>query len=180
MIKRPPKRPALKPPAKPRRGGGPRGLAAVVPKVAGALFRGQGFAVAGVLTDWPHIVGAKLAEHCCPEKLGRDGTLHLRVDGGWALELAHLEPEMLDRIAGYVGFRAVKRIAIVQGPLPPRPASRLRKIRALEPAEAKALQDSLAATGDAGLRGALEGLGRAVIGDGRKPECPGESGRNGA
>ncbi len=147
-----------------RRARGPRALAATMPKVTRALFRARGFAEAGVLTDWPDIVGRPLADHTSPERLGRDGALEVRVGGGWALELKHLEPMVLDRIATYFGYRAVTRLKLVQGPLPPRPSRRRRRrVRPLDASEAEALRARLAGTGDAGLRAALERLGRAVV-----------------
>ena len=60
---------------------GPRGLAATVSKVTRTLFRNRGFGEAAALVDWPDIVGRPLADHSCPERLSRDGTLRVRVGG---------------------------------------------------------------------------------------------------
>jgi hypothetical protein len=152
-----------------KRSRGPRGLAAILPQVTKPLFSARGFAgagaAAGVLIDWPDIVGRPLADHTCPERIGRDGALVVRVDGGgWALELRHLEPVLLERIASYFGYRAVTRLALVQGPLPPRPERRRRPPRALDAGEEAALGAWLADADDDNLRAALERLGRAVIG----------------
>ena len=150
-----------------KRAGGPRSLAAALPKVTKPLFRARGFAEAGVLTDWPDIVGRPLADFTCPERLGRDGALQVRVSGGWALELEHLEPVVLERIASYCGYRAVTRLALLQGPLPSRPAGPgERAARALDSDEEAALRADLAGTDDPDLRAALDRLGRAVIGGG--------------
>ncbi len=46
-----------------KRGGGPRGLAATMPKVTKPLFRARGFYEARVVNDWPVIVGAPLCDH---------------------------------------------------------------------------------------------------------------------
>jgi hypothetical protein len=143
---------------------GPRALAAALPAVTKALFRERGFAESGVLHDWPDIVGQALAAHTAPERLGRDGTLDVRVSGGWALELKHLEPLVLERIATYFGYRAVTRLAITQGPLPPRPKKKTRRAKILSPEDAKSLEASLADTDDPALRKALERLGREVLG----------------
>jgi hypothetical protein len=148
-----------------RRAGGPRGLAAVLSKVTRPLFRARGFGASGLLTDWPDIVGRPLADFTLPERLGRDGVLAVRVaDGGWALELRHIEPVVIERIASYFGYPAVTRLALVQGPLPSRPASRRRSPRALDAGEEAALSARLSDAGDPGLRAALERLGRAVFG----------------
>ena len=148
-----------------KRGGGPRGLAATMPKVTKPLFRARGFYEARVVTDWPDIVGAPLCDHCCPERLGRDGALHVRVSGGWALELKHLEPLVVERIAGYFGYRAVTRLTLMQGPLPQRPKRRIRRIRPLDDDGERALAECLAATDDPALRASLERLGRAILGN---------------
>ncbi len=150
-----------------RRRHGPRLLGAALPGAAGALFRRQGFAEAGVLTDWPEIVGRPLADYTCPLRLSRDGALTLRVAGAFALELAHLEPQILDRIARYFGFRAVTRLAIVQGPLPRRDPPPPPGPRPLAPDEEARLEALLADMRDEGLRRALERLGRAVLGSAR-------------
>lgn len=166
---------SAKPPRRRKRG--PRLLGAALPGAAGALFRRQGFAEAGVLTDWPEIVGRPLADHTCPLRLSRDGTLTLRVAGAFALELAHLEPQILDRIARYFGFRAVTRLAIVQGPLPRRDPPPPPGPRPLRPDEETRLEALLSETRDENLRRALERLGRAVLGSARPPS---EGGGDGA
>jgi len=150
--------------AKQKKPSGPRALAAALPSVTKPLFRERGFAESGVLNDWPDIVGQPLADNTAPERLGRDGTLDVRVSGGWALELKHLEPLVLERIATYFGYRAVTRLAITQGPLPPRLKKKPRRAKTLSPADAKALEASLADTDDPALRKALARLGREVLG----------------
>ena len=97
-------------------------LGDLVPRLVKPVLRARGFHQAAVLTDWPAIVGVELAACCCPEKLSREGVLHLRVVPGAATRLQHIEPLLLERIASHFGFRAVKRLALRQGPLP-RPAA---------------------------------------------------------
>lgn len=144
---------------------GARALAALIPKIVKPLYRARGFAEAGVLNDWPDIVGRVLADNTAPERLNPDGTLEVRVSGGWALELQHLEPLVLERIAGYFGYRAVTRLVIIQGPLPPRPkTARKRRPKTLGADEKAALVQDLAELEDPDLRAALERLGREVLG----------------
>jgi hypothetical protein len=138
-------------------------LARAVGKVTRTAFGRQGFAEARVLTDWPAIVGPDLAADCLPESLSANGVLRIRVAGGRALELQHLEPQLLDRIATFFGYRAVQRISLVQGPLPPRSDPALPKLRALDANEETALAADLETTADPGLRRALDRLGRAVL-----------------
>ena len=157
----------------------PRALAAILPRVTKSAFRTHGFAEGGVLTDWPDIVGQPLADYTIPESLGRNGVLQVRVSGGWALELAHLEPLVLERIAGYYGYRAVERLSLVQGPVRPPGKSAEPARRPLEAEEETALDACIAGTSGAGLREALRRLGRAVIGTEEAGKAPagGEDGR---
>jgi hypothetical protein len=153
---------------------GTRAIAAVVPKVTAALFRKRGFAEAGILNDWAAIVGPRLAAGCSPEKLSfplgkrADGTLRLRVAGALATELQHFEPQLLERINGYFGYRAVARVKMVQGPLPPPKRQPDPLIRPLDREEAAALREVVSSIASETLRRALEGLGRAVMG--RRPD----------
>lgn len=146
---------------------GPRRLAAALSKATRATFRRRGFAHAGVLSRWPEIVGEELATMSCPEKLsfppgrGDGGTLQVRVAGGFATELQHLEPLVIERINTFFGYAAIGRLALKQGPLPaPRQARGLE--RALGRAEQEALGARVAATADQGLKSALLELGRRI------------------
>jgi hypothetical protein len=102
-------------------------------KVVRHAFGRQGFAEPGVLLRWPEIVGDTLARFSLPERLTfpqgerSRGTLHLRVDGQFALELQHLEPLIVERINGFFGYGAVARIAILQAPIPERALPEKRK-----------------------------------------------------
>ena len=158
------------------RGRGPRALAGVMRKVTRPIFGKRGFAGGAVVTEWPTIVGRHLAAHTVPERIayqggGRDsGVLHLRVDSGsLATELQHLEPQLLERINGYFGYRSVDRLRIVHGPLPPAEAPPRPAPRALDRTEEKDLADRLAGIKDDDLRTALEALGRVVVARGEGP-----------
>ena len=147
---------------------GRRPLGTVLRRAIGPSFGRRGFARAEILTRWPEIVGAQLARHAFPERLiaprgAAGGTLRLRVEGGFATELQHLETEVIERINGYFGYRAVARLAMVQGPVPLPPAATRRKAAPLNAAEAAALDRVVASTEDERLRGSLAALGRGVI-----------------
>jgi hypothetical protein len=109
-----------------RSGGTARSLAQLVPKLARAVMGKRGFAEAGLLADWQAVVGEDIAAKALPERLDfprgerRDGTLHLSVGGAWALALQHLEPQLVERINSYFGYRAVGRLKLHQVALPPR------------------------------------------------------------
>lgn len=153
-----------------KRGGGLRALGATLPKVTGRLFGRRGFAEGGLIADWPEIVGQELAAVSLPRRLSfprrdlrRDGTLTLRVALGHALTLQHLEPVILERINGYMGYGAVARLRLRQGPLgtPGREPKRL--VAAPDPADEARLSARLADIEDEALRAALGRLGRAVL-----------------
>ena len=156
---------------------GMRALGAAVARITAPAFRRRGFAEAGILTDWPHIVGSQLASQTEPERLSFsrgtrvDGTLRIRVSGAWATELQHLAPQVIERVNSYFGYRAVDRLAILQAPLsqaeaePTETSKRPgdREHGDSEPALAQPALDSGAAkVENAELRRALISLGAAV------------------
>ena len=150
-------------------------LAVTLPKVTRRTLGRHGLAEGGLVTDWAAVVGSTIAERSLPLRLSftggerREGTLHVRISGALALELQHLEPQILERINGYFGYRAVGRLRIHQGPVPGLPAS--RRPPAIAPtSEAEAEIGGLLATvEDQGLREALRGLGHSLRSTVRKP-----------
>ena len=151
------------------RAAGPRGLAATLPKIIGPLLKRRGFARAEVLTNWRAIVGDALATRSCPERLNwprhaDDGaTLRIRVASGWAPQLQHLEPLIVERINTYFGYRAVGRLKLTQGPVPAPRRRTTRRIRQLTEAEEARLRAGIAGIDDPGLAAALRSLGRSVL-----------------
>src|SRR5690606_26290714 len=96
--------------------------------VGGALqsaFARQGFAAVDVVSHWEDIVGPELAARTEPVRLvwprrdDRDlsGTLTLRVEGAYALDLQHLARAVIERVNRYFGGACVGRISIRQGPV---------------------------------------------------------------
>ncbi|MBA4210989.1 MAG: DUF721 domain-containing protein [Parvibaculum sp.] len=158
----------------------PAPIGARVLGVARSAFAKRGFSEAHILARWAEIVGTGLAEYSSPEKLvfprasGEDtrmrqgAVLTVRVDGPVAVEIRHLEPQILERINSYYGYAAVARLKLVQGPLPPKPRPRYRRIRALAPQERQALAQELEKIEEPALKQALEKLGENVLGASRK------------
>jgi hypothetical protein len=140
------------------------------------IFRHRGFTQSHILSRWPEIVGAEMAEFCAPEQMNfprRAGEAHgpqtgatliVRVDGPIALEIRHLEPQIVERINGFYGYQAVARLKLVQGPLPPRPKARRPAARPLAPGEQAALAQCLQPIAEPGLKSALERLGTRILG----------------
>ncbi len=155
---------------KSKRRPGLRPAAAAVGRVANPIFKKRGFAEARIVTDWSAIVGEDLANRCCPEKLVFDrrqsegpgaGALHIRVEGAFAAELQHLTPQVIERVNRFFGYRAVDKIRLVQGPLPP-PEERPTALPPLEGADRAAIEAAVRAHPDGPLRTALERLGAAL------------------
>lgn len=102
---------------------GPQALQALAARVTKPAFRAHGFAETRIISQWPEIVGALLAEHSLPQQLrfpqGKrcDGVLTLKVSNVMALEFQHLTPQILERIATFFGYAAVARLRFVQVPL---------------------------------------------------------------
>ena len=158
--------------ADPRRGA-MRALAADVPHIVKPALGKRGFAEGQLVAQWAEIVGADLAQRMMPEKLAfplgarRDGALRLRVAPGFALEAQHREPQILERLNAFFGYRALARLVLVQGPLPAERMTVPRRRRDLAANEQAALAQRVAGIADSELRDALTRLGEAVIGTAR-------------
>ncbi len=151
-----------------RRGGGLRALAATLPKVTARAYGRRGFAEGGLAADWTSVVGRDIARRCQPQRLSfarngprEGGTLTLRVDSGFALELQHLEPLLIERLNSYFGYRAVAAVNLRQGPLRQKSAETASKPADLTPDEETRLQTRLAGVEDPEMRAALGRLGRS-------------------
>lgn len=143
----------------------PKTLASVVEPVTRPLFKTQGLAGSRLLTEWDSIVGASLARHCLPEKLSfpagkkTGGTLTISVENGFATELQHMQPIILERIAGYFGYAAVNRIVISHGWTAPAKEEHLPKPRPALPAECLQMTEGVE---DPELKAALASLARTL------------------
>jgi hypothetical protein len=147
---------------------GMRAVAAPLSTVTRPALKRRGRASGRVIAEWPEIVGATLAGCSCPERLsqprdGGPGTLKIRVDGPLAVELQHLEPVIIERINSYFGYRAVARLSMVRGPLPPRRDDAPATTAAPDPAALERAAERAADITDEALREALTSLGSHVL-----------------
>lgn len=131
-------------------------------------FGKRGFMATALVTNWPAIVGTAIASASYPDRISyprdkrHDGTLHICVISAMAPVLQHHEPQILERVNGFYGYKAVTRIVLhhVRMPVkaaraeagPPPPAE-------APPADAAA---ALAAVEDPDLKAILERLGRHI------------------
>lgn len=155
-----------------RRARGPARLSGAIHKASRRAMARRGFAESRILVEWGTIVGPTLARATMPLKLAfrkqerAGGTLHLRVVPGFATEVQHLEPVILEKIATYCGYRAVDKLKILQGPVTSdtHPAAPSKVPRPpLTPEQEAALERTLAALPPSPLREALASLGKSVL-----------------
>ncbi|MDF1720481.1 MAG: DciA family protein [Minwuia sp.] len=162
----------------PRRGkGGFRRAGEDVAAILSPAFKRRGFAQTDIVLRWPEIVGAALADQCRPERLAwprvidgqeksaaADGAiLHLSVSPGWATEIQHLEPLLIERVNRFFGWRAVTGMRLRQVHLKPTPETRQRKHRPLSESESAELDRVTAMVTDADARRVLRGLGESIF-----------------
>lgn len=147
-----------------------RALQALIKELDGKFGRGA----SALEPRWREIVGDRLARVTRPQKLtkgrgGAGGTLELRVAGPAALLVQHQSEDILARVNLFLGAGSVDRLRIAQGPVrppadvaaPPRP----RRTAPPLPAHEEAVLKAALETAPEPLKGPLERLGRAVLGD---------------
>lgn len=133
-------------------------------------FKQYGIVQARLTSDWRHIVGSVLVEKVLPisirfPKGQRDnGTLYLAVAPGWALDIQHLEPVILEKIATYFGYRAIAKLHLIQRPLPFSPK---KPVKPFSPVLSSTAQIKLETTTvnitDPALKAALQKLGEGIF-----------------
>jgi len=154
-------------PEKPtQRSYGMSAVAGITERITRPLFGRFGFASGALIADWASIVGSAVATHTMPMRIKfppkqrSEGVLMIKVaSSAFATDLQHLEPLVLERINSHFGYRAVARLQLRHGPLPP------RRVTAAPPPPPPAdpqLAATLAGVEDPELKAALEGLGRHI------------------
>ena len=146
-----------------------RSVGVSVEKLMKPIFGARGFGAGAVITDWEKIVGPVLARATVPERIAyaqgerSEGTLHLRVGtSSLALELQHLEPQMIERINAHFGYRAVAKVRLIQGPVKRVETPKVKPRPALAPEKRAALERRLDRIEDPDLKAALRNLGESV------------------
>jgi hypothetical protein len=145
-------------------------LSLMLSDVFSDVYAKQGFAARELVTRWAEIAGAEIAAHAEPLKMQwprpvegqpqEPATLVLRVEGPMALEIQHSSDVILQRVNRFFGWSAVGRLALRQAPLSRR--DRPKRIRAPDPASVAAVEKTLSAVEDEGLRAALARLGASL------------------
>lgn len=154
-----------------------RPLADLVGPAINPLLTRQGFGQSDLILFWDDIVGERLGTMSQPIKLlwpprdhgraGQDGAdsavLVVRVESGFALELQHLAPIVIERVNAHFGWRCVSRLTLKQGPV----AARAVSTRIKSPPDEAAMATAEKLVGDVtdeSLRSALSRLGARVLG----------------
>ncbi len=147
-------------------------LADLIDDCLAPALAAQGFAGRAVVSLWPEIVGERLAARSRPLKIDwprrrpspgetpEPAVLVVRVEGAFALDMQHLGPVVLERVNTHLGWRAVGRLVLKQGPVeapairkpPPPPDAAVQARVALQVADIV----------DPGLREALVRLGCSI------------------
>jgi hypothetical protein len=148
----------------------PRPMADIAGPLIASVFRRQGFASTEIVTRWAEIAGPDIAALAEPvkmvwppdqgERIPEPATLILRCAGPESVEVQHMSATILERVNQSLGWRAVAKLRIQQGPLQraaPRP-----RLKPADPAALARAEARLGAVADDGLRQALARLGAAV------------------
>jgi hypothetical protein len=148
----------------------PRPLADLVAVCVADLFERQGFTSREIVTHWDDIVGSEIAAVTEPIRMhwirSRDpdesppATLVLRVEGPAALEIQHLSGVVVERVNRYLGWQAVGRLALRQGPLTRRRGQPSRP--KIDDSAVAAVAAQMTGITDERLRTALGQLGAAI------------------
>ena len=86
-------------------------------------LRGAGVPDAGVLAAvtraWPDAVGPAIARAAWPQRVARDGTLHVTAESStWAFELGRLEEEIRAKLRPELGDATPPALRFAPGPVP--------------------------------------------------------------
>ncbi len=144
----------------------PKQMAQVVEPLTKPLFKSRGLAGTNAISDWPRIVGKELAGHCWPEKISfpqgkkTGGTLTVACENGFATEIQHMQPLILERLNVFYGYQAVTRLAISHSAQKP-----AKKKSVVKPAQrAKVNPAAVSSVDDPELKAALQSLANTLVG----------------
>ncbi len=146
-------------------------LADLIDDCLAPALAAQGFAGRAIVSFWPEIVGERLAARSRPLKIdwprrrpapgevAEPAVMVVRVEGAFALELQQLSPLVLERVNTHLGWRAIGKLVLKQGPVelrqpapapaPPDPAALQRVARQVAHVEDPDLRAALARLGEA-------------------------------
>src|SRR5919198_6221126 len=153
-----------------------RPLADHVQSVIDPVLTRRGFGVSSLVLFWDDIVGERLGAMSQPVRVQwpilRHGparvsdrvpaTLIVCVEPGFALELQHLAPLIIERVNAHFGWRCIARLKLKQGPVAGRPAAR-RQVPPIDKEAEEAAQEVIGKSVTEPLRQALTRLGARIL-----------------
>lgn len=75
--------------------------------------------LAAIVSAWPAAVGETVAGNAWPQRVARDGTLHVATTSAtWSFELDRLREEVLGRLRASLGEAAPEALRFAPGPVP--------------------------------------------------------------
>lgn len=164
----PAKKPATKSKSQLRRGGMAK-VSRSSSRLISKAVRAKGFAEAEIVTRWARIVGADLSRATVPIKLvfprgARQGAaLHIRTESAFAPIVQQRAATIIEKVNRYLGYAAVARLEVKQGPLPKTTVNKSLEKGELDSDQQKALAD-LVGEGDLSpLKQAVRDLGELVL-----------------
>jgi len=151
---------------------GAQALGELIGRVIDPVTRQRGFAATELLAAWPEIVGSRYADCTRPERIvwpqgeemeGTPALLVLRVDGPRAVLVQHEAGQIVERINAFLGYAAIGRVRLVQGPVRQPTRAVPAPLPMLDAADEARLAGTLADLPEGALRTSLAELGRQVL-----------------
>lgn len=118
------------------------------------------------MAEWSKVVGEELRQHTQPSKIvfagdkRADGTLHIYVQHGFATQIQHMESQIIEKIATFLGYRAVGKLKIIQRELSQEETSPVLEKKPTR--GGKKLPKALDDIDDDDLKAALSRLGKHI------------------
>ncbi|MBC93122.1 MAG: hypothetical protein CMM38_05725 [Rhodospirillaceae bacterium] len=152
---------------KPHRNKKLKAISAETERITSPIRKKRGLTEVAIISDWPKIIGNRLAQECLPLRISpgagaNNGTLYIQVSGVLALELQHMQTQVIERINGYFGYQAISRVILQQAPVVnEKPKKKIKKELTKE--DTTALDLLLDGVTDNSLRKALRDLGQGIL-----------------
>lgn len=152
---------------KPHRNKKLKAISAETERITSPIRKKRGLTEVAIISDWPKIIGNRLAQECLPLRISpgagaNNGTLYIQVSGVLALELQHMQTQVIERINGYFGYQAISRVILQQAPvINEKPKKKIKKDLTKE--DTTALDLLLDGVTDNSLRKALRDLGQGIL-----------------
>ena len=148
----------------------PRTLSIAVDQIARQTVGKDWALYAALLDHWPEIVGPQYARLTTPVKIAfppkqtearkQNGVLTVRLPKGLAMEFSFLTDQIRRRIADYLGYEAIAKIAFEHsfGTAP----DQLKAAPEADPTALAAVHEAAKDISDEDLRAALEAFGESI------------------